>query len=161
MQALKPRPLSPIASRRGAAAVEFALVAPIFLVLVMGLAEYGKAINSYNTLYAAVREGGRLASMDFTSYVSGSQTANEKVIRDIRAILAASGFPPDEITITITEVDSTIEFDVSDPDNYLEMFRITASIPYEEISTVPVNYMSGQTLTASMVYRKGRVQVAE
>jgi len=46
-------------SDRGAAAVEFALVAPILILLVVGIAEFGRAYNVQNSLSAAAREGVR------------------------------------------------------------------------------------------------------
>lgn len=44
---------------RGAAAVEFALVVPILLVLVLGIVDFGRLLFIANSLTAAVREGGR------------------------------------------------------------------------------------------------------
>jgi Flp pilus assembly protein TadG len=46
---------------RGQALVEFALAIPIFLLLLMGLFDLGRAVFSYNTLTNAAREGVRLA----------------------------------------------------------------------------------------------------
>lgn len=48
---------------RGAAAVEFALVLPILVVLVFGIVDFGRALFAYNYLTAAVREGGRFAAV--------------------------------------------------------------------------------------------------
>jgi hypothetical protein len=47
--------------RRGQALVEFALVIPIFMLLVVGILEGGRAIYIYNTMSNAVREGLREA----------------------------------------------------------------------------------------------------
>ena len=44
---------------QGAAAVEFALIVPVFLMLVMGLISSGLAFNRWNTLSHSSREGGR------------------------------------------------------------------------------------------------------
>jgi Flp pilus assembly protein TadG len=49
---------------RGGAAVEFALVLPIFLLLVMGALDYGYFFFSDQVVAAAVREGARAGSMD-------------------------------------------------------------------------------------------------
>lgn len=147
--------------RSGAAAVEFALVAPLFLVIVLGISEFGTAIHAHNSLTSAVREGGRLASMDFSSYVTPSQSANDKVIRDIRAFLTASGMPGSQVEITITDVETGATFDLSDQANYLRLFRIHASVPYSEISVQPIAYLSGHVIEAQMVYRRGRVQMVQ
>ena len=46
---------------RGQALVEFALVIPIFLLLLVGLFDLGRAVFAFNTLTNAAREGARLA----------------------------------------------------------------------------------------------------
>ena len=45
--------------RTGAAAVEFALVVPVFLMILMGMIQFGITINNYIELTNAVRVGGR------------------------------------------------------------------------------------------------------
>ncbi|MCA9265314.1 MAG: pilus assembly protein [Planctomycetales bacterium] len=47
--------------RRGAAAVEFAIVAPIMFLLVMGMFELGRAMSIQQVLTNAAREGAREA----------------------------------------------------------------------------------------------------
>ncbi len=49
---------------RGAAAVEFALVVPILLLLVFGIAEFGRAYNIQTTLSGAAREGARTMALE-------------------------------------------------------------------------------------------------
>ena len=44
---------------RGAAAVEFALVLPVLVTLVLGIAEFGRAYNQETILAAAAREAAR------------------------------------------------------------------------------------------------------
>ena len=44
---------------RGAAIVEFALVVPLFLLLVMGIIDFSNAYNDYNSVRQGVREGTR------------------------------------------------------------------------------------------------------
>lgn len=46
---------------RGAAMVEFALVVPLLLLLIFGIAEFGRAWNINQTLADAAREGARRA----------------------------------------------------------------------------------------------------
>src|SRR5262249_43089108 len=118
--------------RRGTATVEFAVIAPIFLILVLGTWEMGTAVRASNNLSAAVREGGRLASMDFTGSLAPNQTANQKVEQDIRAFLNASGLPGSQATITITHADGANAgqtFNLGDKNNYLALFKIKATIP--------------------------------
>jgi Flp pilus assembly protein TadG len=150
--------------RRGSAAVEFAVIVPLFLVLVLGTWEMGTAVRASNNLTAAVREGGRLASMDFTSSVGVNQTANEKVIQDIRAFLNAAGLPGAQTTITITHADGGTAgqpFDIGNTANYLKLFKITATIPFTSISMFPNRIMKNSVLKAELVTRRGRVSTAQ
>ena len=65
------------------------------------------------------------------------------------------------MTITITEPDSDVTFNLADSNNYLRNVRITASIPYSSISSLPMRFLGDTTLSASMVYRKGRVDLVQ
>ncbi len=64
---------------RGQALMEFALVIPLFLLLMVALFDLGRAVFAYNTLTNAAREGARLAivNQDLTSIIerAKSQTA--------------------------------------------------------------------------------------
>ncbi len=48
-----------LADERGAAVVEFAIVVPILLVLVMGIIDFGRMLAVASSLAAAVRDGAR------------------------------------------------------------------------------------------------------
>ena len=49
---------------RGQAMVEFALIVPLFILVLVGLFDVGRAIYAYNTVNNAAREAGRLAIVD-------------------------------------------------------------------------------------------------
>lgn len=53
--------------RRGQALVEFALVIPIFLLLLMAVVDLGRAVFAYNSVTNAAREGTRLAIVNQTT----------------------------------------------------------------------------------------------
>lgn len=151
---------SPERERRGAAAVEFAIMAPVFLILTLGSVELGYALNASNTMYGALREGGRLASQDWSTMIEPGVTANEKVIQDIKNMLTAARIPGEHVTLEIVHADGPSEgqpFDLQDPDNYLATFTIEAEIPYANVSLIPGHFLEGQSLRASISFRMGRV----
>jgi Flp pilus assembly protein TadG len=77
--------------RRGAAGqglAEIALVLPVFLLLLMAIFDFGRAIYAYNTIGNASRAAARLA------IVSQDTTAIET-----RAMEQAIGLNPDEVTV--------------------------------------------------------------
>lgn len=73
---------------RGAAAVEFALLAPVLLLIVFGIIDFGRALNAQITLTQAAREGARLAALgDTAAQVQSHTTA------------AATGLSPVSVTV--------------------------------------------------------------
>jgi Flp pilus assembly protein TadG len=52
---------------RGAAAVEFAIVLPLLILLVFGIVQFGLLYNRQQGLHAAAREGARLGSLPQTT----------------------------------------------------------------------------------------------
>ncbi len=75
---LRTRKPSTSKNQSGAVAVEFALVLPIFLVLVLGIFEFGRAFNIQISLSEAAREAARYAAIhqsDSTYTVGAAQAA--------------------------------------------------------------------------------------
>ncbi len=52
-----------LSGERGASAVEFGLIVPILLILVLGIVEFGHAFQVQGTLSAAAREGARAMAL--------------------------------------------------------------------------------------------------
>ena len=79
------------ANRRGQAMVEFALILPILIILVMGILEFGLFFNSYINITFASKEAARLAALD-SNATSGSITSA------IQATMPTTN----NITVTVT-----------------------------------------------------------
>lgn len=62
-----------MASERGAVAVEFALLAPVLIMVLLGIMEFGRAYNVQTTLTNAAREGVR--SMAINNSQADARTA--------------------------------------------------------------------------------------
>jgi len=97
--------------RRGQAIVEFALVAPIFFVVLFGIVEAGRFMFYYETLNNATREGARYAIVNGANSLTcstGPAAPNSvscdpdgsDVVDKTRA--AAFGIPPSAVTVTPT-----------------------------------------------------------
>jgi Flp pilus assembly protein TadG len=70
--------------QRGAVAVEFALILPLMLMLILGIIEFGIGYHSWDTTQNAVREGARLAAVD------PSETNIEQRVRGTSSFLNQS-----------------------------------------------------------------------
>jgi Flp pilus assembly protein TadG len=71
------------ASERGAAAVEFALIMPVLIVMIFGMVDMGMAINAQAIVSNAAREGARAASFngaDTTATTTGVTSAAKSLI---------------------------------------------------------------------------------
>jgi Flp pilus assembly protein TadG len=50
--------------KRGQALVEFALIVPVFILLLVGLFDLGRGVFAFNTISNAAREAARVAIVD-------------------------------------------------------------------------------------------------
>jgi len=129
--------------RRGVAAVEMALVLPIFLLVTMGMVEFGRALMVGQLVTNAAREGARMAILD------GSSTASVKT--SIQSFLAgAAGVSTGDITVTATV--GGVSKDVSAA-VAKEMIAIKVSIPFSKVSYLPPTYLKNTTLTGDSSMR--------
>ena len=94
----------------GAATIEFALIAPLLLMLVVAVMEFGQMYNTYQGLQAAAREGARLGSID------GQTTGN--VSARVNAALAGVVMSDGAATVTpavCSDTSETVTVTVSAP----------------------------------------------
>jgi TadE-like protein len=70
---------------RGQALVEFALILPVFLLIVVSLFDLGRAVFAFNTLTNAAREGARLAivNQDTASIIAHAEQESAMVELDV------------------------------------------------------------------------------
>jgi Flp pilus assembly protein TadG len=84
----------------GQAMVEFALVIPVLLLLVMGIIQFGILFSHYVTLTDAVRAGARQAAV--------SRTLPDPVVAtENRLKQSAAGLEASDLVITVTPLDPT------------------------------------------------------
>lgn len=69
-------------SERGAAAVEFAIVVPVLVMLLLGIMEFSRAYNAQAELSAAAREGVRVMA------VTGNQTTARSAAKNAAVSLS-------------------------------------------------------------------------
>ena len=79
----------------GQALVEFALVAPLLLLLILGMVDFARAWSAYEIITYQARQGARMAVVDDP----GVEEAD--VIQAIRDGLANGSLDPDQATIVI------------------------------------------------------------
>ena len=70
--------------RRGAALVEFALVMPLLLLLLVGIMEFGRAWSQTQVITDAARQGARLAAL-LNNSSAGQDSVRTVVLRALAA----------------------------------------------------------------------------
>lgn len=129
-------------NRRGAAAVEFAVVAPVFLLLVFGMIEYGRMVMVQQVLTNASREGARCAVLDGATH--------QEVVDTVAAYLTSGSIQGANITVNPTNPE---EAGFGDP------VTVSVDIGFSQVSWLPSPmYLGGKTLSASTVMRRESVQ---
>jgi Flp pilus assembly protein TadG len=81
--------------RRGAAAVEFGLLAPVLFLLLMGIVQFSITFNNYIELTEAVRTGGRNFSISRTTASATPYSSTVSAIQNSAGNLTAAS-----ITVT-------------------------------------------------------------
>ncbi len=100
---------------RGQALVEFCLMAPILIVLLIGLVELGNGLNSYLTVLASARDGARLGAQGAATDTEirnliGKET--ERLPTDIPTACNSSTAPGVCITHTTLSSVNTVKVEV-------------------------------------------------
>lgn len=92
---------------RGAAAVEFALILPVLILLVMGLVEFSRVFNIQISLSNAAREGARTmaihndAGMAATAAIAAAPSINPAITDGQIAVTPGDCAADDTVEVTI------------------------------------------------------------
>ena len=92
---------SKLRNEKGASAVEFALVLPIFVSIVFGIFQFGIAFNNWIAITHAAREGARLAAV---GNYDEQRVRDSAPSVDIQSILVSGqgGTVGSPVTVTVT-----------------------------------------------------------
>jgi Flp pilus assembly protein TadG len=154
--------------RRGVAAVEFAVVLPLLLLLLVGIWELGRIINVQIIMNNAARDGARLAAQANIVNTTGAYTqikfssGTPNIQGAIQAYLNAAGIT--------NQTGLVIELQFMEPaasggatptaknaDPYTgvknQRFRVRVSIPYDNVRWTTLTVINPSTLTAEAYWQ--------
>ncbi len=124
--------------RRGAAAVEFAVVAPIMIVLTLGMMEVGRMVMVKQIMVNATREGARLAVLP--------EVDTSEVEAEVESQLQNAGISGATISVSPASLSSAT---AGTP------ITVSASVDASSISWIPKPMFSLQkTIAASTTMRR-------
>jgi Flp pilus assembly protein TadG len=100
----------------GQGLVEFALVLPLLILLIVGIFDFGRAVYSYNAISNAARIGNRVAIVD----------------QNVGVIKAAA--VAEAVAVPITDADVAVSFDCQDQIGCLA----SVSVEYDYVPATPM-----------------------
>lgn len=128
--------------RRAASAVEFAIVAPIFFMVVLGIIEFGRMSMVQQILTNAAREGARVAVLDESTHSSVETKVND--------YLAAGSIHGATVTMSPDPPSSA---------GFGEPVSVTVAVGFSDVSWLPAPFfLGGKTLSATVVMRRETVE---
>lgn len=87
-----------------------ALVLPLLLLLVFGIIDFGRALNTQITLTQGAREGARAAALHDPGLVSRVNTATQNISPVSTSVVTACANPSAPNTQTVVQVSKTFVF---------------------------------------------------
>lgn len=145
-----PAPRIPTAPRRtGAAVVELAIVLPVFLMIVLGIVEFGRAMMVGQLLTNGARHGARQA------IIEGS--TNAEIQQEIEDLLTSTlNIPASSLNVLIEvepapgNPDPADNLSVAKPK---DLVKVTVSVPFDQVAYVAGRFLNGTTLRGHCVMR--------
>lgn len=130
--------------RRGVALVEFCIVLPLLLLLLIGMWEVGRVIQVQQSVQNAAREGGRQAS-------TGKRTQSD-VVQAVKEYLARAGYKTTNVTVTIANLTNAARSDPTSA-NQLDKFKIVVTMPFDDARLITQKWFTnGRVLSASATW---------
>jgi Flp pilus assembly protein TadG len=121
---------------RGQALVEFALILPVLMLLLLGIIEFGRAWNVKQVLTDAAREGARLSVVGDPSVTQQSQVDTR-----IKQVVSRAGIDSTQVTITYpdgfrTGTGNITTVQLSLPFRFVALHRLAALVTNNGVMTL-------------------------
>ncbi len=136
--------------RRATAAIEFAAILPLIVLLLLGLWEGGRLVEIEQILNNAAREGARQAA--------GGQLSYSQVQNIVTNYLSNAGVPTGNVVVTIQNLG--FPGNPTPPDNnpqdatQLDQLKVTVTMPFNDVrwTTLSLVTNSGTQLNAVAIW---------
>ena len=122
--------------------VEFAVVAPLFFLLIFGMIEFGRMVMVQQVITNASREGARIGVLD------GASTSD--VTTAVSNYLQSASIQGATVSVTPNPPSSA---------GYGAPVTVTVSVTFNQVSWLPSPmFLGGQSLSAATVMRRETIQ---
>ncbi len=128
----------PCQARCGATAVEFAFVAPVFFVMVLGVFEFGRAMMVQTLLTSAAQQGARAGALNGAQSTDVTTTVNNYLSgAGVNGASTACSPSPPSSAAPGTDI------------------TVSVSIPYSSVSWIPMpKYLKTATLSSTAIVQR-------
>jgi Flp pilus assembly protein TadG len=142
--------------QRGAAAVEFALVVPLLLLIVFGIVDFGIAFSNFENVRSGTREAARLGVVnDLSSAPSctiGGTTvtppADPTAVADATNALVCKA----KDRIGLDQGETKVKLEITGQ-SVGDSLQVCASFPVTALTGMTIPFLSGRTLTSTVTMR--------
>ena len=120
--------------QEGSALIEFTLMAPLLLSLVLGISEFGRFLYQYQMVLEGLRDASRyLARLDANDATNQTNAANLATTGTIDGTGAArvDGWVAGDIEFTVTDVDNTAGIYRGSAE--IEVIEVTTTFDYADV----------------------------
>jgi Flp pilus assembly protein TadG len=127
--------------RRGSAMVEVAVCFPVFLMILLGIIEFGRAMSVNQLLNSAARMGCRAAILDGSTNTTVSNSVKQQVSNLV-------GCTQSVVTVAIAVTDGATGTAITDLSGAGtgDVIKIDVSVPFSSVSWSVAKYLKTQSV---------------
>ena len=134
--------------RRGAALVEMAACLPVFMLTLLGIIEFGRAMSVAQMLNAAAREGCRAAGLDGSTDAAITSMVRQQIVSTVNCAAQSVN-----VAIAVTSGTSgspVVSLSVAEP---RDTIAISVSVPHSAVSYSVSRWLQGRMLRGQCTMR--------
>jgi Flp pilus assembly protein TadG len=135
-----------VSPRRGLAVVEFAIIAPVFVFLALGMVEMARGMMVKEVLTDAARKGARTGILPYA--------ANAAIQSDVNSVLTSNNISAADATVIIQVNDKTVDAATAVQNDKIS---VKVSIPVAKVAWITPLFLPGATIESeTMVMMRQR-----
>ena len=135
--------------RRGSAMVEMAVCFPVFMLMLLGIIEFGRGLMVSQLLTNAAREGCREAIIDGATKETVEASVKQMVTNTVGCQDGDVG-----VVVTVTSLEDGTEVPLLENAKKRDLIRVDIGVPFDAISFTTGRFLAGQTLDGLCAMRK-------
>lgn len=135
--------------RSGAALVEMALTLPLFLMVILGIVEFGRGMMVSQLMTNSAREGARQAVLTGSTNASVTTTVKDF----LKSTMSVSDSDIDvDITVTPAPGNPDPDGDIASARNR-DLISITVKLPFNKVSYIAGQYLASKQMIGQCAMR--------